>query len=97
MRVLKYRHGCATELLCRCKYFQVERWLINTERCRDMADFFTGANSFEVLLCISGCGDLFEKNTGETLRFIKGDCIFVPANSVELKIHGRAKLLRISC
>jgi mannose-6-phosphate isomerase len=97
MRVLKYRHGCASELLCRCKYFQVERWLINTERCREMADFSTGENSFEVLLCTSGCGALFEENGGEIIRFIKGDCIFIPANSVELKIHGKAQLLRISC
>jgi mannose-6-phosphate isomerase len=97
LRVLKYRHGCASELLCRCKYFQVERWLVNTERYRDMADFSTGSNSFEVLLCTNGCGALFEENGSETIRFIKGDCIFVPANSVELKIHGRANILRISC
>ena len=97
MRVLKYRQGCASELLCRCKYFQVERWLINTERCRAMADFSTGSNSFEVLLCTKGCGALFEENGGETIRFIRGDCIFVPANSVDLKIHGKAKLLSVSC
>ena len=34
LRVLKYRKGCASELLCRCKYFQVERLLVNTERTR---------------------------------------------------------------
>ena len=32
MRVLKYRPGVADELLCRCKYFEVYRMLINTER-----------------------------------------------------------------
>ena len=25
MRLLRYRRGCASELLCRCKYFQVEK------------------------------------------------------------------------
>ena len=34
MRVLKYGRGCASELLSRCKYFQVERLLLNTETHR---------------------------------------------------------------
>lgn len=96
MRVLKYRKGCASELLCRCKYFQVERQLINTERLRDMADFQTGNNSFQVLLCTSGCGVLVEED-GEVLPFFKGDCIFVPASSAPLKLHGRAQMLKVSC
>lgn len=95
MRVLKYRKGCATELLCRCKYFQVERQLINTERCREMADFRTDSNSFQVLLCICGCGTLF--GGGEMLHFFKGDCIFVPADSAALKLHGRAQFLKVRC
>ncbi len=95
MRVLKYRKGCATELLCRCKYFQVERQLINTERCREMADFRTDSNSFQVLLCIGGCGTLF--GGGEMLHFFKGDCIFVPADSAALKLHGRAQFLKVRC
>ena len=32
MRVLRYRPGCASELLCRCKFFEVYRMLLNTER-----------------------------------------------------------------
>lgn len=96
MRVLRYRKGCASELLCRCKYFQVERQLINTERIREMANFQTGSNSFEVLLCINGCGTLFEE-AGESINFFKGDCIFVPADSVPLKIHGKAQMLKVGC
>lgn len=96
MRVLKYKEGCATELLCRCKYFQTERMLVNTERCRKMVDFQTQSNSFQVLLCVDGCGMLFQEE-GDDLLFFKGDCIFVPADSVPLKIHGRAKFLKISC
>lgn len=96
MRVLRYRKGCATELLYRCKYFQVERQLINTERCREMADFQTGGNSFQVLLCVGGCGVVLPDD-GEAIRFFKGDCIFVPANSVHLKLHGRAQMLKIGC
>lgn len=96
MRVLKYKKGCASELLCRCKYFQTERLLINTERLREMADFSTGSNSFAVLLCTAGCGVVLEEG-GETLRFFRGDCIFVPADSVPLKIHGKAQMLKVSC
>lgn len=96
MRVLRYKTGCATELLYRCKYFQVERQLINTERCRQMADFQTGSNSFQVLLCISGCGVILLE-TGETIHFFKGDCVFVPANSIRLKLHGRAQMLKVGC
>lgn len=95
MRVLRYQKGSATELLCRCKYFQAERQLINTEQCREMADFQTDSNSFQVLLCIDGCGTLFGEE--EMLHFFKGDCIFVPADSIPLKLHGRAQFLKVSC
>jgi phosphomannose isomerase type I len=96
MRVLKYRRGCASELLCRCKYFQVERLLINTEASREMADFQSGGASFQAFLCIEGCGVLiFEEE--QYFYFHKGDCIFVPANSVLMKIHGKLQMLRVSC
>lgn len=96
MRVLEFHRGYATDLLCRCKYFQVERMLLNTERCREMADFRTGSNSFQVFLCTEGCGVLFWEDT-QMLNFHKGDCIFVPADSVAFKLHGKACLLKVSC
>ncbi|WP_455759549.1 type I phosphomannose isomerase catalytic subunit [Cloacibacillus evryensis] len=96
MRVLRYHRGCASEFLCRCKYFQVERVLINTERVRELADYRTGQASFQVLLCTNGCGVLMEKDS-VTLRFFRGDCIFVPANSVPLKLHGNAQFLKVTC
>lgn len=95
MRVLKYKKGIATEFLCRCKYFQVERMLLNTERTRGMAGFQTNQDSFQVLLCVDGCGILFDENN--SINFFKGDCIFVPANSKPLKLHGKAQLLKVSC
>ena len=95
MRVLKYHNGCAYELLGRCKYFQGERMLLNTETNRNMYSYQTGSNSFHVLLCIDGCGVIkYEK---ESLNYFKGDCIFIPADSVELKLHGKAQFLDISC
>ena len=33
----------------------------------------------------------------EVLLFFKGDCIFVPADSVEMEIYGKAALLKVSC
>ena len=95
MRVLKYRSGCASELLCRCRYFQIERLLLNTETERNLVLFQTGSNSFHALLCIEGCGSMsWDK---ESMNFFKGDCIFVPADSAELKLHGKAQFLNVSC
>ncbi len=95
MRVLKYRAGCASELLCRCKYFQVERLLINTEVHRELSTYQTGSNSFHALLCVDGCGSI--SGEGLMLNFFKGDCIFVPADSIEIKLHGKAQILDVSC
>lgn len=96
LRVLQYEPGCARELLCRCKYFQIERLIINTDRHRSMVDYSADEISFKVLLCVSGCGAIFWDNDC-SLRVFKGDCIFVPANSVSIKIHGRAQFLSVSC
>jgi len=95
MRVLKYRNGYASELLTRCKYFQVERVLLNTEIQRRLVDFKTDAGSFHTLLCVDGCGSM--SGDGFMLNFFKGDCIFVPAESMVVHMHGRAQLLNISC
>lgn len=95
MRVLKYRSGYASELLTRCKYFQVERVLLNTEIQRRLVDFQTDANSFHALLCVDGCGSM--SGDGFMLNFFKGDCIFVPAESMIFRLHGRAQLLNVSC
>ncbi len=95
MRVLKYAKGCASELLMRCKYFQVERLLLNTEVYRQMTGYKTEGNSFHTLLCTDGCGVMLGENF--TLYFFKGDCVFVPANSTPFKLHGKAQLLDVSC
>ncbi len=94
MRVLKYNSGGARELLTRCKYFQVERLLLNTEVYRKLYDFKTEGNSFHALLVVDGCGSI--SGEGFMLNFFKGDCIFVPADSIALKLHGRAQILDVS-
>ena len=95
LRVLRYKPGYASELLTRCKYFQVERLLLNTEVQRELVSYQTGENSFHALLCVDGCGTI--RGEGEALNYFKGDCIFVPAGSELLKLHGRAQILDVSC
>lgn len=94
LRVLKYRRGCASELLCRCRYFEVYRMLVNTERCRGLVGYQADGSSFRVLLCTDGCGSIYF-GENESLSFFKGDCIFVPANSVKLRIHGQSQFLDV--
>lgn len=95
MRLLRYRAGCAFELLMRCRYFQVERLLLNTETCRKLVAFKTQENSFHALLCVDGCGSIVWEGGG--INFFKGDCVFIPAESVPLLLHGKAQLLNVSC
>lgn len=96
LRLLKYKKGSATELLCRCKYFQVERYLLNTESSRKLVEFQTAGDTFEVFLCLDGCGVVFMED-GNSMNFFKGDCIFVPANSLSMKFHGKAQFLHVRC
>lgn len=92
LRVLKYRQGVASELLSRCKYFEVYRMIVNTER-RQLVSYRADEMSFRVLLCVNGCGSI--SYGGETLQFYKGDCFFVPADSEMLCIHGQAQFLDV--
>lgn len=92
LRVLKYRQGVASELLTRCKYFEVYRMLVNTER-RQIVHYQADELAFRVLLCVSGCGTIGFKDG--TITFYKGDCIFIPANSVMMTIHGQSQFLDV--
>lgn len=92
MRVLRYRPGAAWELLCRCRYFEVHRMLVNTER-RQQVFYHAGQLSFRVLLCVSGCGII--SFGSEAIRVYKGDCIFFPASCVQVTLHGQMQLLDI--
>ncbi|MBD5551615.1 MAG: class I mannose-6-phosphate isomerase [Lachnospiraceae bacterium] len=94
IRVLRYTPGCARELLGRCRYFEVYRMLVNTEK-RQVVCFRADELSFRVLLCIDGCGILTFEDT--VMEIYKGDCIFVPADSVEIRMHGKFQFLDIRC
>lgn len=92
LRVLKYRQGVASELLTRCKYFEVYRMLVNTER-RQQVHYRADEVAFRVLLCVNGCGRITYED-GD-MEFYKGDCIFVPADSKVLTIQGQAQFLDV--
>lgn len=101
MHLYRFREGIMIEKLYQCKYFNVEKVVLNTERCkRKDAKFKTRENSFRVLLCLEGCGTLFwddENGIEKSINFYCGDCFFVPADSVEYRAHGKAEILRIGC
>ncbi len=92
LRVLRYRQGVASELLTRCKYFEVYRMLINTER-RQKVHYRADEIAFRVLLCVNGCGTISCEDG--SMEFYKGDCIFVPADSEVLTISGQAQFLDV--
>ena len=81
-------------LLYVSKYFEVYRFIFNSERIRSLVDYQAPKDAFRVLLCYKGCGSIYMDN-GEIIPFFKGDCIFFPANSLKVKIHGNAHFLDI--
>lgn len=96
MRLIRYQRGGAIELLCRCKYFQVERLTLNTSRCRKMLCMTGRSDSFEVLLCTNGCATIFDYNK-LVIPIFQGDCIFIPADSGQFFMHGKARFLKVDC
>ena len=94
-RIFIHKNGLSSEFLFRCKYFEVYKENVNTQNIRQLYKFKTSSNSFHTLLCVDGCGIIMYDK--ESIPFFKGDCIFVPANSVEIRMHGIASFLNISC
>lgn len=93
LRVLSYSRGCAKELLCRCKYFEVHRMLVNTAQGGTLVEYAADSLSYRVLLCIEGNASVAFAN--EAIECKKGDCIFVPARSYTLLIDGNAQFLDV--
>lgn len=65
------------------------------EKAVEVVRFSTGPDSFEVLLCVDGSGTL--RGEDVEISFRKGDCIFVPADSIGLEIRGTSELLKVTC
>lgn len=91
-RMVNYSSGCSKEILCRCKYFETEKiQMING------FSFWGLEASFQVLLCLEGSGDITTKSSRSTLKFQKGDCIFLPAGIEIYSIMGKSTLLKVRC
>ena len=109
MRLMRYQPGSASEILCRCAYFQVDRVLV-TEEYRMRVE----ETSFQVLLvldgemCVAGakddrkdiCGVTGEKicasgQVGGEMTVRKGDCVFLPAGCGEIRVRGKGQLLQV--
>lgn len=91
-RKVNYYYGSAREILCRCKYFEVERIQVNLG-----FDFTVMDTSFQVLLCTDGEGGVAVDDMRRPLRFKKGDCMFVPAKTGRCHLLGKCELLKIRC
>lgn len=46
-----------------------------------------------VLLCVNGCGNM--RYYDESVNIFKGDCVFFPTDSVEVRLHGQMQLLDV--
>ena len=89
-----YKGRYTKELLCACPYFQVSRLHLQAATPA-LAAAVSTTNAFAVLLCISGSGTMTAE-TGETLAFQKGQCVFVPADTTVKELSGTADLLWIT-
>lgn len=90
-RLVQYYPGCAKELLCRSKYFDVERIQLTISY-----SFSVLERSFQVLLCLEGAGEI-RCNSDCPVSLQKGDCLFIPAGAGKCELTGALIFLKIRC
>lgn len=90
-RLVKYYPGCSRELLCRCKYFETEKMQVTKG-----FSFFVLDNSFQVLMCLDGYGQV-EVDNYKPVTFSKGETVFLPAGMGRCLIIGETTVLKIRC
>lgn len=76
--------------LCSCRYFTTEKVNVNELYTFNVAD-----DSFQVILCTEGCGTVQDKNS--KVSMIKGDCIFLPADTGKIEVVGKTEFLKVRC
>lgn len=92
-RIVKYYPGCSRELLCRCKYFEVERIQVTKG-----FSFSVMKQSFQVLMCLDGYGQVETMDSGlKPVRFMKGETLFLPAGIGRCLVIGDTIVLKIRC
>lgn len=92
-RIIKHYPGCSRELLCRCKYFEVEK--IQVTKAFSFSVF---EESFQVLMCLDGEGQIetMDENL-KPVRFVNGRTLFLPAGLGRCLVVGDAIVLKIRC
>ena len=93
LRTLRYEIGLAKEVLLRCEYFKVERFLLNSVEPRLICENHL---SFTVLICIDGKISLYYGSTKESLTMIKGETVFIPCG-LDITANGEGRLVEVSC
>lgn len=92
-RIIKHYPGCSRELLCRCKYFEVERIQVTKA-----FSFSILEESFQVIMCLDGAGQIETMDANlKPVRFMKGRTIFLPAGLGRCLVIGDATVLKIRC
>ena len=93
-RTVRYYPCGSRELLCRCKYFEVERIQVTKG-----FSFLVTDNSFQVLMCLSGYGQVeaMDDTSQKPVRFMKGETMFLPAGIGRCFVIGETMLLKIRC
>lgn len=93
LRIIKHYPGCSRELLCRCKYFEVERIQVTKA-----FSFSVLEESFQVIMCLDGEGQIetMDENL-KPVRFVKGRTLFLPAGLGRCLVVGDATVLKIRC
>lgn len=91
--MIKFYPGCSRELLCRCKYFEVERIQVTKG-----FSFSVMEQSFQVLMCLDGYGQIETMDAGlKPVRFMKGETLFLPAGIGRCLVIGDTTILKIRC
>lgn len=90
LRTLVYKKGYSKEILCKCKYFIIERIMIRSDLPVNIS--FYNRNFF-VLICVKGKGKL--ANKGENIYFDKGKSIFISSNNSNTLVIGKCTFIKV--
>lgn len=79
-------------LLTCCRYFEVYKTSVKSENGQTVT-LRADKAGYRVLLCIEGGGTMTYDD--ENVNISKGDCVFIPADSVMISVHGDAQFLDV--
>lgn len=92
MRIFRYAEGISKENMFKCKYFQVEKFYLNTNKNINLE--FNGTSCI-ILVCISGRGNIAMNSRGGKMSFKKGDSVFISAKIEKFFVSGNITFLKV--